>query len=97
MLVLLLLPLLHFTANRPKPETLQRKALERKAAKHSAKGTRGAKRLELSGGGGRGGKGGSSGGGGKAGGSRGGGGAAAAAGGRRGGAPKPRQRQAKFK
>ena len=31
---------------RPKPETLARKALERKAAKHSNKGVRGAKRSE---------------------------------------------------
>ncbi|PRW05784.1 DEAD-box ATP-dependent RNA helicase 39 [Chlorella sorokiniana] len=91
---------------RPKPETLRRKALEKKAEKHSKKGTRGAKRLDLSGGrsgsssggGGRGGssgggRGGSSGGGSKMGGSRRGGGV----GGGVGGGPKPRQRQAKFK
>lgn len=36
---------------RPKQETLQRRSQERKAAKHGARGTRGAKRLELAGGG----------------------------------------------
>ena len=44
---------------RPKPETLQRKAAERKAAKHSARGVRGAARQPAAAGGG-GGKGGSS-------------------------------------
>ncbi|GAB4819540.1 hypothetical protein N2152v2_006586 [Parachlorella kessleri] len=32
---------------RPKPETLQRQSVERKAAKHAARGTRGSKRVEL--------------------------------------------------
>lgn len=87
---------------RPKPETLQRKALERKAEKHSNKGTRGAKRQQVgsssgSGGGGggrsvaRGGS--SSGGSSKLG--RGSGGTGGSKLGR--GGAKPRQRMAKFK
>lgn len=91
---------------RPKPETLRRKALERKAEKHSNKGTRGAKRQQLgsssgSSSGGRsaakGGSGGSAGGSSKFGrvGSSG-GGSKLGRGSRPGGA-KPRQRMAKFK
>lgn len=97
--------------NRPKPETLQRKALERKAAKHGAKGTRGAKRLDAAGSSRGGGKGS---GGGKSRGSSGFGGEFTSGssgkafdssrrafgpskGGRGGGGSKPKQRQAKFK
>ncbi|KAL4423171.1 hypothetical protein ABPG77_007824 [Micractinium sp. CCAP 211/92] len=91
---------------RPKPETLRRKALERKAEKHSNKGTRGAKRQQLgsssgSSSGGRsaakGGGGGSAGGSSKFGrvGSSG-GGSKLGRGSRPGGA-KPRQRMPKFK
>jgi hypothetical protein len=86
-----------FTPRRPKPETLKRKALERKAQKHGSKGLRGAKRLEMSGGKGSGSMGRMAASGSKSGSKGGARGSTAAAGGRRGSSGRPGQRLAKFK